>query len=229
MSKEKTVKKEVGIIGQMYENRTGKTKKVGVLESREEKYRTLLMRAPDGSTFNITYSTFNSNWRKYSGEQIAQTSTQVKEEKAKTEKKKTEAKKTVEKKTNEVKLTTEDKVKRIRSIEEVISSTVVSRGINIKTNFNTKGGVVVRYKKRTVFEVWDAYKVNKISFRMKEDFDKFVSTSAEKEILNDTGNNIRYRVDPDKFEATLSEMLDAADKFIQSKTENEKTKNKEEK
>lgn len=54
--------KTVGIIGQKYEDR--KTGKCGILESRDDKYKTLLFRADDGSTFNISNSSFRSNWRK---------------------------------------------------------------------------------------------------------------------------------------------------------------------
>lgn len=54
--------KTVGIIGQKYEDR--KTGKCGVLESRDDKYKTLLFRADDGSTFSISNSSFRSNWRK---------------------------------------------------------------------------------------------------------------------------------------------------------------------
>ena len=66
---------QVGTLGQMYEDR--KSGKLGVLESREEKYKTLLFRGEDGKTFSIQYSTFRSNWRKYQGDVKIQTSTQV--------------------------------------------------------------------------------------------------------------------------------------------------------
>lgn len=65
--------KEVGIIGQKYEDRTsGKT---GVLESRDEKCKTLMMIDDDGKGFNVSYSSFKSRWRKFAGE------TQIVEEK----------------------------------------------------------------------------------------------------------------------------------------------------
>lgn len=59
--------KVAGVIGQRYsDRRTGKT---GVLIDRNEKFKTLLFEADDGSTFNICYSTFRSQWRKESMEQ----------------------------------------------------------------------------------------------------------------------------------------------------------------
>lgn len=54
--------KVLGVIGQKYEDR--KTGKSGVLESRDEKYKTLMLRGDDGVSFNICNSTFRSNWRK---------------------------------------------------------------------------------------------------------------------------------------------------------------------
>ena len=52
---------EVGIIGQMYEDR--RTKKRGKLLERDEKYKTLLMESTEGKSFNITFGGFKSNWR----------------------------------------------------------------------------------------------------------------------------------------------------------------------
>ncbi len=54
------------IIGQKYEDRT--TSKIGTVESRDEKYKTLSMVAEDGSTFSITEASFRSKWRKYKGD-----------------------------------------------------------------------------------------------------------------------------------------------------------------
>lgn len=53
---------EVGIIGQMYEDR--RTKKVGKLVERDDKYKTLLFETADGKTFNVSFGGFKSNWRK---------------------------------------------------------------------------------------------------------------------------------------------------------------------
>lgn len=53
---------EIGVIGAIYEDR--RTKKKGKLVERDEKYKTLLMEASDGKSFNITFGGFKSNWRK---------------------------------------------------------------------------------------------------------------------------------------------------------------------
>lgn len=67
------------IIGQKYEDRT--TGKIGTVESRDEKYKTLSMVAEDGSTFSITEASFRSKWRKYKGDdEDATTNTDAKPE-----------------------------------------------------------------------------------------------------------------------------------------------------
>lgn len=57
---------EVGVLGQLYEDR--KTGKRGVLTGRNDKYKTLMFSAPDGSTFSMCNSTFRSGWRKVTTE-----------------------------------------------------------------------------------------------------------------------------------------------------------------
>lgn len=67
------------IIGQKYEDRT--TGKIGTVESRDEKYKTLSMVAEDGSTFSITEASFRSKWRKCKGDDVdATTNTDAKPE-----------------------------------------------------------------------------------------------------------------------------------------------------
>lgn len=53
---------EVGIIGQVYEDR--RNGKSGKLVSRDKKCKTLLFESENGSTFVVTFSTFRSNMRK---------------------------------------------------------------------------------------------------------------------------------------------------------------------
>lgn len=219
---------EVGIIGQMYEER--KSKKVGVLESREPKYKTLMLRDRDGKSFNITYSTFRSNWRKYQGEEVIQTSTQVEEEKVEEKAKVSKSKKVVTTKTSEPKISTEEKVKRLRALDELINSKIKEHNLDkVRTERTSKGGLKVCYKKSTMFEVWDVIKLDKYSFRMKEKFDSCMETQATREYLEKGGGNpIRYRVDAGEFEQTLDDVLNAAEKWIEIK-KNEKNEKKEEK
>lgn len=104
------VKKEVGVIGQKYEDRnTGKT---GVLDSRDEKCKTLMMIGEDGKGFSISYSSFRSRWRKCVD---AITEKPVKEESAKVETKKVEKKKAEKKEVVKVESVVDD-----RPVEEVM-------------------------------------------------------------------------------------------------------------
>lgn len=80
--------KVVGIIGQMYEDR--KTGKKGRLDSRNEKYKTLMLVGEDGKSFSISNSTFRSNWRKFHEETEQTVETQTAEEPATAETNETE-------------------------------------------------------------------------------------------------------------------------------------------
>lgn len=68
--------KEVGVVGQEYEERT--SGKRGVLDSRDDKCKTLLLIGPDGKGFNVSYSSFRSRWRKVQS-QTEETKVQVEE------------------------------------------------------------------------------------------------------------------------------------------------------
>lgn len=226
-TKTKNTNEEVGIIGQMYEDR--KTGRVGVLEERNAKFKSLMFRDTEGETFNIVYSTFRSNWRKYQGDKVIKTSTQVEEEKVETKKKAKSAEKVVKSETNEIKLSTEERVKRLRALSDLVSSAIIDRCLELKVDRSAKGALNIRYKKTSVIQIWDVYKLGKYSFRTKEMIDKFItanSIDATREVLGDGGNNIRYRVDYDKFDTTLSEMLNAVSKFIETK-KTDKTEEKE--
>ena len=47
---------EIGVIGQIYEDR--RTKKKGKLIERDEKYKTLLLETSEGKSFNVSYGGF---------------------------------------------------------------------------------------------------------------------------------------------------------------------------
>lgn len=213
MSNEKT--KEVGVIGQMYEER--KSKRLGVLESREEKYKTLLMRDPEGKSFNITYSTFHSSWRKYQGEVVVQTSTQVEEERAeqkKQEQKDTEAV-TGKVKSSKPKITTEEKIEKLDSICSVVYHRICDIK-HLKVERALKGYISIKYKNLKVMEIWDVTKLEKYSFRTKKEIDDFINTDFEKEHLDKDVMNIRYRVDYDKFDTIFEQMISGVEVFIKS-------------
>lgn len=220
--------REVGIIGQTYEDR--KSKRRGVLESREEKYKTLMMRDVEGNSFNITYSTFRSNWRKYQGEEVIQTSTQIEEAKAEAkenlDKAKSDVEKSAKKSKEKVKLTTEEKIKAVRAADELILRKIENAGYNLKTSKTAKGCIIVRRTKKTIFELWVIHNLHLYSLRMKEDFDAYLTDAdTTREVIEkDKRNNIRRRFDMDKADAVLDVVLAAANKYaddINTNTENE--------
>lgn len=139
---------EIGIIGQMYQNR--KNKKVGVIESRNDKYKTLMMRDPDGNSFSIVYSTFKSDWRTYSGDEVAETSTQVEEKKEKVKK----AEKKLEKPAKKEKISKEDKVEATGALYELVSSLVEKSNSGLSVKLNSIGGVNVKKGHKTICGTW---------------------------------------------------------------------------
>ena len=225
---------EVGIIGQMYEDR--KTKKVGVLESREPKYKTLMLRDPEGKTFNITYSTFKSNWRKYTGDVVAQTSTQVEEKKEEVKKaetkKKVEAKKEIENQTKEVKITTEQKVKAVRALDDILTAMIEKKGYDLKTLRTSKGGLILRYKKKSLIEVWLVHKLNVYSLRMTEAIDAYMkNVDTTREIIpNEKKNNVRRRfpMTNEALESVMDKVLDGLNEYVKDNLIKE-TSNEEDK
>lgn len=241
-TKENVTANEPGIIGQMYEDR--KSKKVGVLESRESKYKTLMLRDVDGKSFNITYSTFKSNWRKYQGEEQIQTSTQVEEKKAESEKQKEEDKKIIEHKTEVVRVSTEDKVKMLRAVENLISDKIKANNLDLKITRTSKGGIVIRHRKYTLFEVWIKYAMDKYDMFLRDvvadAFEKEVSAiktmaGTEYSVHETWSLKHGYRVDTANFESVLDAIISVAGEYAsklneqkESKTENKKKGEEEE-
>lgn len=158
-SKAATTATDPGVVGQTYEHR--KTHKVGVLESRETKYKTLLMRDREGHTFNVMYSTFRSDWRKYTGDDVIQTSSQVTEAETKVEQKEQKASETVKKVAEKAEITKVDKAE-IEKITEEAKNLVDAALTKAKKEYIAKIGgrggkmncVRVKNGKKNLFEIW---------------------------------------------------------------------------
>lgn len=152
----KNTKTEIGTIGQEYENR--KTHKRGVLISRNEKYKTLQMKGEDDKAFDVVYSTFKSDWRKYQG---ADAKTAVKSEE-KSEEEKAEPKPAKEKKEKAEKKPKVDKQEVIKQRIEAVKSTnkvvedVLSKLnlTSLKTKVKAKGSISVRHNRKSMCEIW---------------------------------------------------------------------------
>lgn len=154
MSDKKDMPKEVGVIGQMYEDR--KTKRRGVLESRDEKYKTLMFRDEKGGSFSIVYSTFRSNWRKCNGDApVIKTSTQKEEEKKVEAEKQAKAEKKAKAAEKEPTVSHADMLKAFADTYDTVEgmlSKSKAEGVTLKRT--TKGATVLHLKKMTLAEVW---------------------------------------------------------------------------
>ena len=235
MATEKKPVGEVGIIGQMYEER--KSKKVGVLESRNEKFKTLMMRDKDGKSFNVQYSTFRSNWRKYQGEEVIQTSEQKEEIKQAAKEELKLAKEEMSKSTETtIKFSRQERADAIKALRVVLKDAIKNAKYPLEIVSLAKGGTVVKLKgkRRTMFEIWLPLRYPDVySFRMRDDIDKYINLTESKEILEKDTNNIRYRPKRERFNDVLKEVLSAVEQFVdetdflQKNEKNEKNEKKE--
>ena len=202
---------EIGIIGQMYENR--KSKKVGVIESRDEKCKTLMMRDSDGGSFVVTFSTFRSNWRKYEGEQKIETSTQKEEkkEKAKTAEKKLEKKR--------FKMDIREKLEIIESEKEIIQPIVDKSKCNdLNMKQSAKGGILIKIGRKTIFEVWNDYRNERINVCVREDVKDLLDYSTK---TGDVGEEFKetfilkwvLNINKSQLASLVSDLVKAAEKL----------------
>lgn len=231
---------EVGIIGQMYEER--KSKKVGVLESREPKYKTLMFRDKDGGTFNITYSTFKSNWRKYQGEEVITTSTQKEEarqdaevETKKRENKDKAAKKELSEVSEKPKITRADKMKMATALKTIIENAVNGTIPDARVSKTTKGSVKVYYKNRILMGAYVRPLENRYTFDTTTEIANMIQhpgIEVEKLVNESWRVSTRFRFSEDDLTDMLNIFVSVLtgyviDKYI--KPEEEKKKAKEEK
>ena len=177
-------------VGQTYENR--RTKKVGVIEEVDEKYKTVLMRDVEGNSFNITFSTFRSNWRKYSGDKVIQTSTQVEEAKE-------EVKKTVNKKKSS-RMSRDDVYRIIDASYKSVISTVSSGYTGFDVKLSSRGGIVIKVGNSKVCEFWIKPQTNSFNVRISEKHltplkdDGFVSDGIEECYFENEKTSLKYSI-----------------------------------
>lgn len=229
--------KEVGIIGQMYEDR--KTKKRGVLESREPKYKTLMLRDTDGKSFNITYSTFKSNWRKYQGEEVAETSTQVEEKEVEKQAETKKVEKAISEKSDTVRFSTEEKVKAVRALEKFIDERLSANKSELKVSRNSRGGVIVGHSRFTAFEVWVKYGIDMYDIFFRDVIADSMDESEFKALAETSKTTYKehetwplrhgYRVPNTELGNFLDKLIVASDAYCKAKAEQKNTKKKDEK
>ena len=229
-----TETKEIGIIGQMYENRTNK--KIGVLESRDEKYKTLMFRDESGKSFNVNFSTFKSTWRKYNGDKVIQLSSQVEsqreEEKHEEEKAKKEAAKAVEQSITapvKKKVSREDAVKYVMHLKSVLENMVEGTVIRVKPG--AKGNVSLCYKNRHMVEFWPKCQKGLLSLCINDEFFKAYSSDwkfSETAVYHEDWHT-KYEIPVlaiELFEETAQDFVDKLLQFINIPTDNSEKEEK---
>ena len=157
MAKETKPVNTTNKVGQMYEER--KSGRIGVIEEVNEKYKTYMMRDKEGKSFNITFATLKSNWRKYQGEEVIQTSTQVEEQKVEEEQKIEQAEEAIEEVVKETKKRaskrpTDERVKIVRALRTLLENGVKDAKYALEVKPLASGGTIVKLKgrKRTHFD-----------------------------------------------------------------------------
>ena len=226
---------QVGIIGQMYENR--KTHANGVLESRDEKCRTLLFRDAEGKSFNITYSTFKSTWRKYVGEDEILTSSQ-KEANEKLQEKQVEIAKEIasapRKADNNADrrkpaLSKVDKAQLAESCKILVDDAILHTNSDLFKLKSKNEGCVVKYKNHRILEVWPKINLrdvgNTVIYTTNEIldasvFDKKVGVFT---VEVDEGSSIpaKFTIKTELLDSVLKSMMAAATEIYTKKAEDE--------
>lgn len=234
---------QVGTVGMMYEDR--KSGKLGVLESRNEKFKTLMFRDEEGKTFNIQYSTFRSNWRKYQGEKKIQTSTQVQATADRNEKKVAKAKENLKEpkkgKTanaddrRKSPLTAEEKNKLITDVASVVKATVEAHTHDIFTYeykfIHGNGRNRVLCGKKEVFDIYARTTKNDVGlvrfYTTKETFEKAKFSKAVGKIEATFSTNpkelrpVTFKLSTDLLEQAIADMLDSLAPVFADKVKNE--------
>lgn len=224
--------KEVGTIGQMYENR--KTKQFGVLESRDDKYKTLMFRDKDGKSFNVTYATFHSAWRKYAGSEIIETSTQKEEKKSQKKDEVAKAEKVVQKDlTEKPKIDNKTKVETVKALKTLMEKIIQDKGYKFEIKTSYKGGLKIKHKRKNILEVWSRFAENRISVCMTDELAEMIDVSDAVEVINgrELGRkwdlNIKFRFDKAMFEDMITVVLDALYELIGNDVEDEESSEEE--
>lgn len=213
---------EVGIIGQMYEER--KSKKVGVLESREPKYKTLMMRDAEGQTFNITFSTFKSNWRKYQGKEVVQSTAQKEEarqeeviEAEKRENRTTSAKRELEDLGEKPTITKEDKVKAISALKVVIENAVNGVIPDAKVVKTSRNSVKTYYKNHLLFGAYVRLMENRYTFDTTTEIAEQIDTGdiEIEKLVNDAWHiSTKFRFSQNDVDAMLNIFVSVLTEYV---------------
>lgn len=222
---------EVGIIGQMYENRV--TKKIGVLEERNEKFKTLLMRDEEGGSFNVTFSTFKSSWRKYTGDKVIETSTQKEEAKVETKAKVEKAEKTAKAVSEKPKISREDKIKALHALRDIIEGQFSEAGIDTPVKITYRGGINIKYNRHNVMEGYVRVAENKYTICTNTDIAEIVKPNLPEYVQtivhDDWQISHKFRFEQSNIDSMMKDVfIPALKKYMEDVDASKKSEKKEE-
>ena len=243
-----------GVIGETYQDRKH-PERLGVLESRNEKFKTLMFRDKEGNTFNIQYSTFRSQWRKYQGDEVLQTSSQKEAEAQKEEIEVAQAKENLAEPKKRADKNSDDRRKNPMSEEDlaqlqedgakVIKNAFDKAGIDIfelTQKFIQKPGQIrstIKCGNKEIAEIWimkNKQDIGNAKFFMPEEPFKeadFSKSVGDIEARHNTNPNEKrpnsFKLSTDKLELAITSMLKSLEPVYKDKVKPAKKRRKGEK
>ena len=241
----------LGVVGQMYQNRK-KPEEVGVLESRDEKHKALFFRDADGKSFNVQYSTFRSYWRKYTGEEVVETSTQKEQKAQKKARKVEQAKENLAEPKKKANKNSDDRRKNPMSEEDLAKlqddGALIIRNAFDKANIDlftleqkyvkksNQTRSTIRCNGKEIAEIWimkDKHNIGNSKFFMPEEpFKKAVFSKSVGEIEAVKSTNpkekrpISFKLSTDKLELAIIDLLKSLKTVYGDKVKKEKKEKK---
>lgn len=216
-------------IGQMYEERKkdGTTGRIGVIEEVNDKFRTFMMRDVDGNSFNITFATLKSGWRKYQGDVVIQTAEQkaeAKQEKAietqKKQNREASAKKVLEDVGEKPKISREDKVKAVSALKVLIENAVIGVVPDARVAKTTRSSVKVYYKNHILMGAYVRPIENRYTFDTTSEIAELIHYPGIKvdKIVNEEWHiSTKFRFSQDDIDAMLNIFVNALTGYVLEK------------
>jgi hypothetical protein len=151
------------LVGKMYCNTF--SKKIGVVESWESKYRTFLLRDEEGRSFNVSSATFKRDWEPYNGDVVINTSAQLQDKIDKIESDSEKAVQTLrelvlERAGDRSDVPIEDELgKYARSIKSILDNLLVQLDLvpkytKLHTEITKKNDVNLKYNVYKIISIW---------------------------------------------------------------------------
>lgn len=197
--------KEIGVIGQKYEDR--KTGKSGVLVSRDLKCKTLMLEADDGKTFLIANATFRSGWRKSKDSEVVEVDeASVAKESVETVEEvddiitedefqhKSLEKKAMKKSGKTLDLTNLAMMSIFGTFADIVKVHLQKEDLHLTVKLRTKfGGVIVKDGRKNAFELWVKPERDAVEICMTKELYDAINWTVEKTVLADVHSSFGAR------------------------------------